>query len=641
MALETGGLDSQIDQRIDAYRSNPEQLQQRYAQNKELVDLLALQKLKSEKDAVARDMQMKMQQQPQTIRQQRESEMLQRTKDDMVKQTSGILAKKQGDQQKRLRKLTSGKPTAMNRPSATQSGIAGLTGMPGMPKRPMPKRLAGGGIVGFAPGGKVSTLDKIALTQTLGETEASGLINSYERGEISEDSFNERVRIAKKEVGGPSRGLSRTVADLVRVGNKPASELVDYNPDAQRAVLPTVPDMTTGPSLPTPSLNTLSQKTLPTMGGVGALPTDQSITTQPLRSPEKTSPTDRGIMAALQGYRAAEDATGNVGIADSQDAFYAGAKAADKITGRAEKAQRFQDMQDKLAAFEEANYSPEQQQFERVTGILAGAGGATSLGQMGKQMTSAGINIRNRQKTKSFDRMIQAFNTEIAGMDLDQRLSTSALNTASTLFSEDQANKRASIAAARAGNIKTFDAAMKMVDARRADAAADRAYELDERGLAIKEKLANFEGLGLELRKDKLLLDGQLLDIRREELNAKLKGLDQQRATALFTSLVKFTSDTKISQADQMIAGMDAEINSLDDRLSSGTITDEAQIKTLTEELARLRKNRAVLVGSLSNAILQDVNLGGGFTMYDLQKSLLGNPYIQELVNPATVKSVN
>jgi hypothetical protein len=104
---------------------------------------------------------------------------------------------------------------------------------------------------------------------------------------------------------------------------------------------------------------------------------------------------------------------------------------------------------------------------------------------------------------------------------------------------------------------------------------------------------------------------------------------------------MKFTSDTKISQADQMIAGMDAEINSLDDRLSSGIITDEAQIKTLTEELARLRKNRAVLVGSLGNAILQDVNLGGGFTLYDLQKSLLENPYIQELVNPARVTSVN
>ena len=64
MALENGGLDAQITQRMDAYRSNPQQLQQRYGQNKELLDLLALQKLTSEKQAAARDMQMSMQAEP-------------------------------------------------------------------------------------------------------------------------------------------------------------------------------------------------------------------------------------------------------------------------------------------------------------------------------------------------------------------------------------------------------------------------------------------------------------------------------------------------------------------------------------------------------------------------------------------------
>ena len=67
MALESGGLDAQIEQRMDAYRGNPQKLQQRYGANKELLDLLALQKLTSEKKAVAADMQMKMQQQPGTI----------------------------------------------------------------------------------------------------------------------------------------------------------------------------------------------------------------------------------------------------------------------------------------------------------------------------------------------------------------------------------------------------------------------------------------------------------------------------------------------------------------------------------------------------------------------------------------------
>lgn len=84
MALETGGLDAQIEQRMDAYRGNPQKLQQRYGANKELLDLLALQKLTSEKQAAARDMQMKMQQQPGTIAQQREQQALDLTKQQTV-----------------------------------------------------------------------------------------------------------------------------------------------------------------------------------------------------------------------------------------------------------------------------------------------------------------------------------------------------------------------------------------------------------------------------------------------------------------------------------------------------------------------------------------------------------------------------
>ena len=53
MALGDGGLDAQVEQRMDAYRGNPQQLQKRYGQNKELMDLLALQKLKTEKDQIA------------------------------------------------------------------------------------------------------------------------------------------------------------------------------------------------------------------------------------------------------------------------------------------------------------------------------------------------------------------------------------------------------------------------------------------------------------------------------------------------------------------------------------------------------------------------------------------------------------
>jgi predicted GIY-YIG superfamily endonuclease len=128
-----GGIDQQIQQRVDAYRDNPQQLMQRYQQNQELIDLLAMQKLKSEKDAAAREIQMQMQTTPQTIKQQREAELLGRTKDEMVKQTSGIMQERQKRQQQNMQR------------TANQ-------GLPQLPAGNM-QRMAGGGIVAFADGG--------------------------------------------------------------------------------------------------------------------------------------------------------------------------------------------------------------------------------------------------------------------------------------------------------------------------------------------------------------------------------------------------------------------------------------------------------------------------------------------------------
>ena len=147
MALEQG-IDTQVQDKMDAYRGNPQQLMKMYQQNKELVDLLALQKLKSEKDAAKRQLEMQMQQQPGTIKQQREQEAFQRTKDELAQQTKGILQQKQQKQQANLQRMAKGKSglgaLAQNRPTPVQT------------QAPKPM-LAGGGIVAFQPGGEVST----------------------------------------------------------------------------------------------------------------------------------------------------------------------------------------------------------------------------------------------------------------------------------------------------------------------------------------------------------------------------------------------------------------------------------------------------------------------------------------------------
>ena len=126
------GIDQEIQRRMDAYRGNPQALQQRYQMSQQLLDLLALQKLKAEKDAVARQMQAQMQQQPGTVAQQMEQEMLGRTKQEVAQQVGGVMQQKARQQQQNMARMA-------------QSGIGALA--------PQTARMAGGGIVAFAQGG--------------------------------------------------------------------------------------------------------------------------------------------------------------------------------------------------------------------------------------------------------------------------------------------------------------------------------------------------------------------------------------------------------------------------------------------------------------------------------------------------------
>lgn len=72
-----GGIDQQIQQRKMQFKDNPQQLQQRYGQNKELLDLLALQEISKEQQQRSQRMQMEAQQNPATVADQMQQEVLQ------------------------------------------------------------------------------------------------------------------------------------------------------------------------------------------------------------------------------------------------------------------------------------------------------------------------------------------------------------------------------------------------------------------------------------------------------------------------------------------------------------------------------------------------------------------------------------
>jgi hypothetical protein len=132
------GIDDQISQRIMASGGNPQKLMQDYSRKKELLDLLALQRLKKQKEDTMRDMQLSLQNNPQTIKQQREAQVAELTKNELAQQVGQTMAQQQARSQQNVQRVAQA----------------------GLPNAPAPNmRMQNGGIVGFAVGDYVDADD--------------------------------------------------------------------------------------------------------------------------------------------------------------------------------------------------------------------------------------------------------------------------------------------------------------------------------------------------------------------------------------------------------------------------------------------------------------------------------------------------
>jgi len=127
------GIDSLVNSRADMFAANPQGLQQRYAMGQDLLDLLALQKLKKDKEAAQRSLQMQMQPESGTVKDQLEDELMQATKQEIASSLAPGL-QQQGQ---------------MMQAQQMQQAMAG-----GLPTQPAPNmaNMARGGIVGYKEG---------------------------------------------------------------------------------------------------------------------------------------------------------------------------------------------------------------------------------------------------------------------------------------------------------------------------------------------------------------------------------------------------------------------------------------------------------------------------------------------------------
>lgn len=198
-ASPMAGLGS-VDDRVAAYMGNTKPLEQRYAMSQDLLDLLALQKIKSQKEAAARQMQLQMAQQGQqngqanmTVAQQREQEVNELTKNELAQQRGDTAQKQAGDQQAAMQKM-----------------MSGIAAAPGAAAAAQPKAMAAGGIVAFPTGGDVPMAD---AQEQNPDFDADGNPRpKSERDRIV--AQNERIRTMKANAQALARARDTRMAGL-------------------------------------------------------------------------------------------------------------------------------------------------------------------------------------------------------------------------------------------------------------------------------------------------------------------------------------------------------------------------------------------------------------------------------------------
>ena len=363
-----GGIDQQIQQKVDAYRGNPQALQQRYAQNQQLIDLLALQKLKSEKEAAARDLQMKMQQSPQTIKQQREAELMQMTKDDLAKQTGQLLEQRQARSQNNLQRVA-------------QAGLPAA--MPGQ------VQMAGGGIVAFSNGGSTS------LTK-----------EEEERERMLEAERRRAARIQKNSgLFGGGRNVLGTPANQKLLAAKGFEPDIDMEGEDPFVTFDTLNQ----PSAPAPA-----PQTQQTQGGITSIP---DVTAPQIGMPTQTISKIEAAEAAPLDPETQALLTQSMGEASELMNRNPNAirremeKDAGELLGRTRVRDTYADMERRLAELDARQMDPKKLQQEKLLGILG------AVGRGNKARTSIAFDEQRRQAERN--RMMERMGIQREGLKTD------------------------------------------------------------------------------------------------------------------------------------------------------------------------------------------------------------------------------
>ena len=427
-------IDQEIQRKVDAYRSNPQALQQRYAQNQQLIDLLALQKLKSEKDAAAKQMQLQMAQNPQTIKQQRERELLDRTKQEMMQQQAGIMQTAQQRQQQNIQRVAN-------------QGVASLGGQ----QRPPVARMAGGGIVAFQEGGATTPLGRWWDRKTSEWGEQNDLARLRERVRGKYARYGAPIGMLKGQ-SDEQRAYAVDIIDRLNSGNVSPEELRELDAQFSDFEQGIIPEGTSGGDS-APSAKGTSDEALPQKAPIEEPPQPPAQDAVPSKQPTAA---DQSRVSGIDTLTAPKIDLSNVGqmgesilertgLGSIQDPNKAQMQARDEAAtymGRQRVADRMQDYLKQLGALDAQQTDPAKLRREE---FLAGLRGAANTGSFGGTMAGVSRGMaeeRKAQEKSQRDRLLKTIELDQAAMGLDIDMAKTALGEGRSANEQIRADRR-------------------------------------------------------------------------------------------------------------------------------------------------------------------------------------------------------
>ncbi len=602
------GIDDTIQQKVDAYRGNPAALKQRYAQNKELIDLLALQKLKSEKDAAARDMQMKMQQKPQTIAQQYEAELAGRTKNEMLQGIAGVMQNRQAKQQANMQRMAQGTPPTAPKRMMAQGGIIGFadgnTPQSKLEKiTEIRKRLARG-IIDQDEADRL--IEALAPTQTL-KTESDEVIgqgrNSLTNPVVAAQlDYNKKMqgsdeRAAAAEAGAPktqgrvSGTATDTIANLdpnigqfdslekVMQDSKLQGATTNVSPPPAATALEEEPPVVLKDPPPTkPPVPQLEKG----LGQVDEPPARTKFLNEDgravgLEDAKTTAPLLRGINTLVN-----EDPTKAANVRRDDTAKY----GLDFLGMSPERIAAEKARQGALAALDARQQDPKKLKSDQFSAFLRGVSKSGNFAGGGAGLA----NLKAQQELAERNRLLQRQGVErdFEGkqQDIKEKVFASAMDASKSAYEIANQNIQTGINALSQLNTAEMSALSKNADRiLNAEAANMEAEDRDTR-LRVEAAMANAsQEVKVAVANLEADMQKRRLDIESELDMLKIEQLDRARAEQTLGNIEKYMSDIR-TEYEKIYRDRITALSGI-----SGQEPDPAKVKALREEM-----NAAIII---------------------------------------------